>query len=89
MKHKSLIDYTHIGGINEQITILPKGTIFIDYTTEYKGEVYKINPLVIDNNPEYFEEVNWKQELRLYFKSNKTKLPDSIKRNPLPVNDPT
>ena len=68
MKHKVILDYPHLGK-DKKLTTIKKNTILVDY----KVDDVVIDPEVIENNPEYFQEVNWKQELRLFFKENKEK----------------
>ena len=72
MKHKVILDYPHLGK-DKKLTTIKKNTILVDY----KVDDVVIDPEVIENNPEYFQEVNWKQELRLFFKENKEKIPSA------------
>ena len=63
IKHKLLSDYQLITTENK-IVLIKSGTIIENYT--YEG--IEIDKSIIDSNTNYFEIMNWKNELIIFMK---------------------
>lgn len=76
-KHKVLQDFQFISS-DKKIFILKSGTIIEDYIYKIKNEFIPIDKDIIENNPDFFEKLNWKSELLAYVKFHKIPQPSQI-----------
>ena len=83
IKHKLLSDYQYLTP-DKKIFILKSGTIINNYIYSIKDESIPIDKDIIDNNPDFFEVVDYKYELLAYLKSNKIPQPTQMHKKLLP-----
>lgn len=83
IKHKLLSDYQYLTP-DKKIFILKSGTIINNYIYSIKNESIPIDKDIIDNNPDFFEVVDYKYELLSYLKTNKIPQPAQIHKKLLP-----
>jgi chromosome segregation ATPase len=83
IKHKLLSDYQYLTP-DKKIFILKSGTIINNYIYSIKNESIPIDKDIIDNNPDFFEVVDYKYELLAYLKSNKIAQPSQVHKKLLP-----
>lgn len=83
IKHKLLSDYQYLTP-DKKIFILKAGTIINNYIYSIKDESIPIDKDIIDNNPDFFEVVDYKYELLAYLKSNKISQPAQMHKKLLP-----
>jgi DNA repair exonuclease SbcCD ATPase subunit len=69
---------------DKKIFVLKSGTILEEYTYKVKGEVIDIERDIIDNNPDYFELIDWKNEMLSYMKINKLPQPAQLGKKLIP-----
>lgn len=70
IKHKVIKEFQYLSP-EKKIFILKTGTILEEYNYKVKSEIIQIDKDIIDNNPEFFEIIDWKAELLTYIKTNK------------------
>ena len=83
IKHKLLNDFQYISP-DKKIFVLKSGTILEEYNYKVKNEIIPIDRDIIDNNPEYFEIVDWKFELMAFMKANKLPQPAQLGKKLIP-----
>jgi len=83
IKHKVIKDFQLLTS-EKKIIILKSGSIIEDYKLVNKTQKINIEKDIIDNNPEYFQSVDWKQELILHLKQNKIPQPAIISKKLIP-----
>jgi len=82
-KHKLLNDFQFISP-DKKIFILKSGTILEEYNYKVKNEVIPIDRDIVDNNPEFFEVVDWKNELLSFMRVNKMPQPAQLGKKLIP-----
>ncbi len=83
MKHRVLKDYQHITTDKRVVQIKAK-LLIEDYKVNIKGDIYKLDVDIVDNNPEFFHAIDWKQDLVDYMKSNKLPSPAILSKKLIP-----
>lgn len=86
IKHKVIKEFQYISS-DKKIFILKTGTILNSYIYLVKNESILIDRDIIDNNPDFFEVVDWKHELLAHLKSNKIPQPSQVYKKLLPFID--
>ena len=74
IKHKVIKEFQYLSP-DKKIFILKVGTILEEYNYRVKTEIIPIDKDIIDNNPEFFEVIDWKAELLSYMRSEKMPQP--------------
>ncbi len=82
-KHKAIKDFQLITS-DKKIFILKSGSIIEDYRFVSKDIDITIDEDLINSNPEYFQEIDWKQDLNSYLKVNKIPQPAQISKKLIP-----
>lgn len=83
IKHKLINDFQYLSP-DKKIFILKKGVILEEYNYRVKTDIIPINKDIVDNNPEYFEIIDWKMELLSYMKVNKMPQPAQLGKKLIP-----
>ena len=83
VKHKVIKEFQYLSP-DKKIFILKVGTILQDYTFNIKSEQIPIDIDIINNNPEFFELIDWKIELISFLKSEKIPQPAQIGKKIIP-----
>jgi len=83
IKHKLIQDFQFVSP-DKKIFILKNGTILEEYKYKVKNETIDIDKDLIDQNPEFFEIIDWKSELLSYLKVNKISPPSQIQKKMIP-----
>jgi myosin heavy subunit len=83
IKHKLLNDFQFLSP-DKKIFILKKGVILEEYNYRVKTDIIPIDKDIVDNNPEYFEIIDWKVELLTYMKVNKIPQPAQLGKKLIP-----
>ena len=86
IKHKVVKEFQYLSP-DKKIFILKAGTILEEYNYKVKTETIVIDRDIIDNNPEFFEIVDWKAELLTYIKVNKLPTPTVLTKKLIPFID--
>lgn len=83
IKHKLLSDYQYTTP-DKKIFLIKSGTILEEYIYKVKNESIIIDRDIIDNNPDFFEVVDWKYELMSYLKVQKLPTPAQLHKKIVP-----
>jgi DNA repair exonuclease SbcCD ATPase subunit len=83
IKHKVIKEFQFLSS-DKKIFILKVGTILQEYVYNVKNESIPIDKEIIDNNPDFFELIDWKIELVSYLKTNKIPQPSQIGKKLIP-----
>ncbi len=83
IKHKLIKEFQYISP-DKKIFILKVGTILQEYNYIVKSEVIPIDKDIVDNNPEFFEIVDWKSELLTHMKVQKFPTPSQFHKKLVP-----
>ena len=83
IKHKLLNDFQYISP-DKKIFVLKSGTILEEYNYKVKSDIIPIDKDIVDNNPEFFEVVDWKAELMTFMKVNKLPQPAQLGKKLIP-----
>ena len=83
IKHKLLNDFQYISP-DKKIFVLKSGTILEEYNYKVKSDIIPIDKDIVDNNPEFFEVVDWKAELMTFMKANKLPQPAQLGKKLIP-----
>jgi len=83
IKHKLLNDFQYLSP-DKKIFILKKGVILEEYNYRVKTDIIPINKDIVDNNPEFFEVIDWKFELMTFMKVNKMPQPAQLGKKLIP-----
>jgi len=83
IKHKVINDFQYLSP-DKKIFILKSGTILEEYIHKVKSELIPIDKAIIDNNPEFFEIIDWKAELMTFMKVNKMPQPAQLGKKLIP-----
>lgn len=86
IKHKVVKEFQYLSP-DKKIFILKAGTILEEYNYKVKAETIAIDRDIIDNNPEFFEIIDWKAELLSYIKANKLPTPAVLTKKLIPFID--
>jgi myosin heavy subunit len=86
IKHKVVKEFQYLSP-DKKIFILKAGTILEEYNYKVKTETIAIDRDIIDNNPEFFEIIDWKAELLTYIKANKLPTPAVLTKKLIPFID--
>lgn len=86
IKHKVVKEFQYLSP-DKKIFILKVGTILEEYNYKVKTEIVPIDRDIIDNNPEFFEIIDWKAELLTYIKANKLPTPAVLTKKLIPFID--
>ena len=77
IKHKLLSDYQYTSS-DKKIFLIKSGTILDNYNYRIKDEMIEVDKDIIDNNPQYFKIIDWKEELHTFIKVNKLPSPKTL-----------
>lgn len=83
IKHKVIKEFQYLSP-DKKIFILKVGTILEEYNYRVKTEIIPIDKDIIDNNPEFFEVVDWKAELLSYMRAEKLPQPAQLGKKIVP-----
>ena len=83
IKHKVINDFQYLSP-DKKIFVLKSGTILEEYIHKVKSELIPIDKAIIDNNPEFFEVIDWKAELLTFMKVNKIAQPAQLGKKLIP-----
>ncbi len=83
IKHKVIKEFQYLSP-DKKIFVLKAGTVLEEYNYKVKSEVIPIDKEIIDNNPEFFEVIDWKAELMSYMKINKMPQPAQLGKKLIP-----
>ena len=83
IKHKVVKEFQYLSP-DKKIFILKVGTILQEYNYTVKSEIIPIDRDIIDNNPEFFEVLDWKSELLTYMKVQKLPTPSQLQKKLIP-----
>jgi hypothetical protein len=83
IKHKVIKEFQYLSP-DKKIFILKVGTILQEYNYTVKSEIIPIDKDIIDNNPEFFEVVDWKSELLTHMKVQKFPTPSQFHKKLIP-----
>jgi len=83
IKHKVVKEFQFLSP-DKKIFILKAGTVLEEYKHKVKTEIIPIDRDIIDNNPEFFEIIDWKAELLTYIKANKLPTPSVLTKKLVP-----
>ena len=86
LKHKVVKEFQYLSP-DKKIFILKAGTILEEYNYKIKSDIIPIDKDIIDNNPEFFEIIDWKAELLTYIKANKLPTPAVLTKKLIPFID--
>ncbi len=83
IKHKVIKEFQYLSP-DKKIFILKIGTILEEYNYRVKTEIIPIDKEIIDNNPEFFEIIDWKNELLSYMRAEKLPQPAQLGKKLIP-----
>ena len=83
IRHKLLQDFQFISK-DKKIFVLKKGIILEEYIYSVKNDKIPIEKDIVDNNPLYFESLDWRNELILYLKTQKLPTPSILAKKIIP-----
>ena len=86
LKHKVIKDFQFLTD-DKKILILKANTVLEEYVYSQKDEKVNIDKDIVDNNPEFFLEIDWKAELLSYLKTNKIPQPAVLSKKLIPFID--
>ncbi len=83
VKHKVLKDFQLLTE-DKKIVILKAKTIIENYQFKNKTDSVKVSKEIIDNNPDYFSKIDWKEEFTNFLKQNKLPQPAILTKKIVP-----
>jgi len=83
MKHRVLRDYQFVD-VSKKIFVLKANSVIEDYVAEIGSESIDIDRAIIDNNPDFFEPIDWKDELVGFMRKNKFPQPAVLGKKLIP-----
>lgn len=83
LKHKVLKEFQFLSP-DKKIFILKAGTILEEYKHKVKSETIDIDRAIIDNNPEFFQVIDWATELLIHLKTQKVPQPSQVHKKLVP-----
>ncbi len=82
-KHKVIKEFQFLSP-DKKIFILKIGTVLEEYIYRVKNESIPIDKDIVDNNPDFFESIDWKSELISYLKLSKIPQPSQVHKKLVP-----
>jgi hypothetical protein len=83
LKHKVIKEFQFLT-TDKKILILKANSVLEDYVYTQKGESVNIEKDIVDNNPDFFIEIDWKTDLISYLKTNKIPQPAVLSKKLFP-----
>lgn len=83
IKHKVIKEFQYLSP-DKKIFILKVGTILEEYIYKVKTELIPIDKAIIENNPEFFEVIDWKNELLTFMRAEKMPQPAQLGKKLIP-----
>ena len=83
IKHKVVKEFQYLSP-DKKIFILKIGAVLEEYIYKVKTELIPIDKAIIDNNPEFFEVIDWKAELLIFMRSEKMPQPAQLGKKLIP-----
>jgi len=83
VKHKVLKDFQLLTN-DKKIIVLKAKTVLEDYKYVTKNDNVLVEKEIIDNNPDFFAPIDWKEELNTYLRQNKIPQPAVITKKLVP-----
>ena len=83
IKHKVVKEFQYLSP-DKKIFILKIGAILEEYIYKVKTELIPIDRAIIDNNPEFFEVIDWKAELLTFMRAEKMPQPAQLGKKLIP-----
>jgi hypothetical protein len=83
VKHKVLKDFQLLTN-DKKIIVLKAKTVLEDYKYITKSDNVLVEREIIDNNPDFFSPIDWKEELNTYLRQNKIPQPAVITKKLVP-----
>lgn len=83
IKHKVLKDFQLLTS-DKKIIILKAKTVLVDYKYITKNDNVSLDKAIIDNNPDFFSPIDWKEELNTFLKLNKVTQPAILTKKLIP-----
>jgi DNA repair exonuclease SbcCD ATPase subunit len=83
IKHKVVKEFQYLSP-DKKIFILKVGAILEEYIYKVKTELIPIDKAIIDNNPEFFEVIDWKAELLTFMRAEKMPQPAQLGKKLIP-----
>jgi len=83
IKHKVIKEFQYLSP-DKKIFILKIGAILEEYIYKVKTELIPIDKAIIDNNPEFFEVIDWKAELLTFMRAEKMPQPAQLGKKLIP-----
>ena len=83
VKHKVLKDFQLLTN-DKKIIVLKAKTVLEDYKYVTKNDNVLVEREIIDNNPDFFSPIDWKEELNTYLRQNKIPQPAVITKKLVP-----
>ena len=86
LKHKVIKDFHYLKE-DKKIVILQANSFLEEYIYTSKDETFEVDKEIVANNPEFFQEVDWRNELLLFMKKNKIPQPAVLSKKIIPFID--
>lgn len=83
IKHKILKDFQYVAP-DKKITILKSGSVIEEFIYRTKAETILLDRDVVNSNSEYFQPIDWKQDLLAFMKQTKVPQPAVIGKKIIP-----
>lgn len=83
IKHRVVKDFQYLSP-DKKIFVLKTGTILEEYTYKVKTELIPIDREIIENNPDFFVIIEWRDELLSYMKAQKLPTPAQLHKKIVP-----
>jgi DNA repair exonuclease SbcCD ATPase subunit len=83
VKHKVLKDFQLLTN-DKKIIVLKAKTVLEDYKYVTKNDNVLVEKDIIDNNPDFFAPIDWKEELNTYLRQNKIPQPAVLTKKLVP-----
>ena len=83
VKHKVLKDFQLLTN-DKKIIVLKAKTVLEDYKYVTKNDNVLVEKDIIDNNPDFFSPIDWKEELNTYLRQNKISQPAVLTKKVVP-----
>lgn len=83
VKHKVLKDFQLLTN-DKKIIVLKAKTVLEDYKYVTKNDNVLVEKDIIDNNPDFFSPIDWKEELNTYLRQNKISQPAVLTKKLVP-----
>ena len=86
LKHKVIKDFHYLKE-DKKIVILQANSFLEEYIYTSKDETFEVDKEIVASNPEFFQEVDWRNELLLFMKKNKIPQPAVLSKKIIPFID--